>query len=141
MAESGRRQDGGPAGRNIEFGRSVALLGKCFRYRGTVVLTLGLSTLSGCAGHDPAPVAAPSGTLLAPAPVFSLDTPVDRIAADPRGKAVLQRDLPGLMSSRSYILFDDMSLTQIASVSGGRLTKARLDLVEADLSQICHQPP
>ena len=37
------------------------------------------------------------------------------------------------MASQSYILFEDMSLSQIATVSGGRLTKAKLDVVQADL--------
>jgi hypothetical protein len=69
-------------------------------------------------------------------PTFSLDTPVEHIAADPRGKMILDRDLPGLLTDRSYVLFEDMSLSQIAAVSGGQLTKADLDLVQADLSQL-----
>jgi hypothetical protein len=101
-----------------------------YRY---AAIACSLASLAGCAAA------------LAPAapkpPVFSLDTPVDRIAADERGKAVLDRDLPGLMSSRSYALFDDMSLSQIATVSGGRLTQTKLDLVEADLSQLSGPPP
>jgi hypothetical protein len=34
------------------------------------------------------------------------------------------------------LLFDDMSLSQIATLSSGQLTKSKLDLVEADLSGI-----
>jgi len=45
------------------------------------------------------------------------------------------------MASRSYVLFDDMSLTQIATVSGGRLTKTKLALVQTDLSQLSDAPP
>ena len=67
---------------------------------------------------------------------FSLNTPLNHIAADKRGKAVLERDLPGLMASRSYLLFDDMSLSQIAIMSGGRLSQTKLNLVQADLAQL-----
>ena len=69
-------------------------------------------------------------------PQFSLNTPVERIAADRRGKAVLTKDVPGLLNNRSYLLFNDMSLLQIASLSCGRLTKTKLDQVEADLTQL-----
>ena len=40
------------------------------------------------------------------------------------------------MASRSYPLFDDMSLAQIAVMSGGRLTQTKLNLVEADLAHL-----
>lgn len=102
---------------------------------------LGLLALAGCAGPG-APVAVPPPpTSLQAGPAFSLDTPVEKIAADGRGKAVLVRDLPELMASRSYLLFDDMSLSQIATLSSGQLTKTKLDLVEADLSQLSRMPP
>jgi hypothetical protein len=102
-----------------------------FRY---AAMALGLASLTGCAqAVAPAPAPKP--------PSFTLNTPVDRIAADERGKAVLNRDLPGLMASRSYALFDDMSLSQIATLSGGKLTQAKLDRVEADLSQLSTPPP
>ncbi|HQT47106.1 MAG: hypothetical protein B7X08_01645 [Acidocella sp. 20-63-7] len=74
-------------------------------------------------------------------PHFSLDTPVAKIAADQRGKAVLDRDIPKLMANRSYPMFEDMSLDQIASVSGGQLTRAKLDLLQADLAQISTAQP
>lgn len=82
-----------------------------------------------------------NGIVVAHTPTFSLNTPVDVIAADQGGKAVLDRDVPGLMASRSYILFDDMSLSQIATVSRGQLTKTKLDLIQADLSQLSDPAP
>jgi hypothetical protein len=94
------------------------------------VLLLGLAWLPGCAAQHAAVSPAVAGK------AFSLDTPVERIAADPRGKALLKRDLPGLMSNRSYMLFEDMSLSQIAEVSGGQLTQSKLDVVEADLVKL-----
>jgi hypothetical protein len=94
------------------------------------VAAAGLVALAGC-GRAIVPAAAP---------VFSLDTPVEKIAADGRGKAVLDKDLPGLMASSQYILFEDMSLAQIATLSSGQLTKTKLDLVAADLSGIGEAP-
>ncbi len=112
------------------------------RYSVAAFLTLNLASLSGCgAGPKPVPAMAASATVKAPNPEFSVNTPLDIIAANPNGKAVLLHDLPGLMASRSYILFDDMSLSQIAPLSGGHLTTAKLDVVQADLSQLSHPPP
>jgi len=49
---------------------------------------------------------------------------------------VLNRDVPGLMSNRSYMLFEGMSLSQLAALSGGQLTKEKLAEVQADLHQL-----
>jgi hypothetical protein len=100
------------------------------------VLPVGLVFLLGCSAQRSDVGSAPYAGAETVRPIFSVDTPVEIIAADQRGKLILDRDVPGLMASRSYILFDDMSLSQIATVSGGRLTKAKLDRVNADLSQI-----
>jgi hypothetical protein len=66
---------------------------------------------------------------------------VNRIAADPQGKAVLYRDIPGVMNDRRYPLFDDMSLSEIAAMSHGRLTQSKLDLVKSDLTQLTELTP
>jgi hypothetical protein len=94
------------------------------------VAAAGLVAVAGCAR---APV-------VAAAPAFSLDTPVEKIAADGRGRAVLNRDLPGLMASSQYVLFEDMSLAQIATLSSGQLTKAKLGVVAVDLSSLGEAP-
>jgi hypothetical protein len=72
---------------------------------------------------------------------FSLNTPLETIAADRNGKAILNRDLPGLMASPSYQLVDDMSLSQIATVSGGQLDMTKLELVQADLAKLHGSKP
>jgi hypothetical protein len=116
--------------------------------RGAVAIALiGPAMLCGCSA--PAPVTAtnmegPASALtpvrLAPR-VFTLNTPIKRIAADPDGKAILDRDIPGVMASNKYPLFDDLSLSQIAIMSGGRLTKSKLDLVQTDLVQLSDLNP
>jgi hypothetical protein len=109
---------------------------KPLRHGSVALVVLSPLLLLGCGAQKSTAEAASNSVATLPGSSFSLDTPVEHIAADPRGKAILERDIPGLMSSRSYLLFEDMSLSQIATVSGGRLAKDKLDLVQADLSQL-----
>lgn len=74
-------------------------------------------------------------------PEFSLDTPVETIVADPCGKAALDRDLPGLITDSHYMLIEEMSLNQIAMISGGRLTRSMLDQVQADFDRLAAADP
>ncbi len=105
--------------------------------RGVVVFGMaGLACLGSCAApsaaHEPVAANASSSTLA----TFTVHTPIDRIAADERGKAVLDRDVPGVMSNPQYVLFCSMSLSQLASLSGGRLTQSKLNEVNADLAEL-----
>ena len=122
-----------------------------FRTSAASLAILAPALLSAC---SPAPkpnlaVNVPPPVIPAPAPVpkplkvrvFTLNTPVDHIVADPRGKAVLDRDVPGLMTDKHYPLFEDMSLSEIALLSHGRLTKSKLELVRSDLIQISYLTP
>ena len=89
--------------------------------------------LAGCAApHDA--TRKPASAALQPS--FTVQTPLDQIAADQGGKAVLERDVPGVMSNPHYILYSCMSLAQVASLSSGRLTKAKLDRVNKDLASL-----
>jgi hypothetical protein len=103
---------------------------------------LGLA-LSGCAASAPQPaddgiVAFPGA---APAPAqnsaaLTLETPVERIAADPAGAAILNKDIPGLLSDSNYPMFKGMNLKTLASLSGGRLDDATLAQTKADLDAL-----
>ena len=107
------------------------------RQIGITAMLFGVAVLPACSQQKTAAVSPqPAGSTAATAGHFSLNTPVEKIAANPSGNAVLKRDMPGLMASPSYVLFSDMSLSQLASLSGGRLTKTKLDQVEADLEQL-----
>lgn len=83
----------------------------------------------------PAPAAAPAPAP-ATAPKYTLDTPIETIAADPAGKAVLDADMPGLTTHASYDMFKSMSLTQLAPMSQGKITEAGLARAAADLAAI-----
>ena len=109
-------------------------MSRSLRCGSLALVALGPALLVGCSSGPP--VKAAANDPASPKPAFSLNTPICHIAADKRGKAVLERDLPGLMASRSYPLFDDMSLSQIATMSGGRLSQTKLDVVATDLAQL-----
>lgn len=76
-----------------------------------------------------APSLAQNTTATAPAPVapaaaakFSVDTPIETIAADPAAKVVLDAAVPGLTTHAMYEQFKTMSLKQLQPMSGGRIT-------------------
>lgn len=105
---------------------------------GRMVVSVGILALS-LAGCAPRQDKAPLATASVPAqPNFTVQTPIDQIAANKDGKAVLEHDVPGLMADPHYVLFSCMSLAQMASLSGGRLDKAKLALVNRDLAAIPH---
>lgn len=100
-----------------------------------VIGMAGLVCLGGCAVPSGAQDASVTGKP-DQAQAFSVQTPIDRIAADERGKAVLDRDVPGVMGNPHYMLFSSMSLSQLASLSGGRLTQTKLKEVNEDLAEL-----
>ncbi len=89
----------------------------------------------------PAAPAAP-GTVDAAAPVaaagaLTLDTPIETIVANPKGKDVLTADLGADVTQHpAYEQFKSMSLNQVAPMSGGKITDDVLKKVGADLAAI-----
>lgn len=81
----------------------------------------------------PAPVAAPAATTAAK---LSVDTPIEALVADPRAKAVLDANLPGMTTHPMYDSFKGMTLGQLAPMSQGQITDAALAKVSADLAAI-----
>lgn len=67
------------------------------------------------------------------AAAHTLDTPIERLAADPAARAVLDRELPGLTTHERYDQFKGMSLKALKPFSGGMITDERLAAVEAAL--------
>ena len=61
-----------------------------------------------------APAAAPAA---AASSAFSVDTSIEALAADPRSKAVLDKELPQLLSHPAYEQFKTMTLAQLAPMS------------------------
>jgi len=69
-------------------------------------------------------------------PTYTLNTSVETIAATPAAAAVLNRDLPGLLTDPSYAIFKAMSLKQIQQASGGDLSIVDVNKALEDLQAL-----
>ncbi len=112
----------------------------------------GVLALTGCATRpqSPSPSQTPSQPMpaelmppeLRPPPAaapprpLSLDSSLEAICATPGGKAVLDRDLPGLTARPEFAMFKAMTLKQLQPMSRGHLTDADLAKVGADLAAL-----
>ena len=63
-------------------------------------------------------------------------TPIAEICANPEGRAVLDRDLPGLTERPEYEFFKHMSLRTLKTMSRGRMSDDDVAKVDADLARI-----
>jgi hypothetical protein len=91
------------------------------------------------AAATPPAQAAPQAPAATPAPAsepYTRDTPVETIAADPAAAAILNKDLPGLLTDASYPIFKSMSLKQLQAASGGDLSSEDVDKAVADLQAL-----
>ena len=94
------------------------------------LLIISLLILAGCADMPVVPDPALH------ADEFTLDTPIEQLAASSLAASVLRRDIPGLLEDKSYPLFKSMSLRLVGSLSEGKLTPQTLAQTEADLSAV-----
>lgn len=65
--------------------------------------------------------------------VFTLDTPIQDLLADPAAKGVLDKDLPGMSDDENIDKFKMLSLRSLQPQTGGQLTDALLAKVASDL--------
>lgn len=84
----------------------------------------------------PQAVSAPAPATTAPAARLNLDTSIETIVGDAKGKAVLDTDIPGVTTHPSYEMFKGMSLRQLQSYAPDKLTDAILAKAAADLAAI-----
>lgn len=97
--------------------------------------------IAGCATHGgPSGAAADARTSKAAAQL-TIDSKVGEICEDPRGRAVIDRDLPDLRKNPNYFLFAGFSFRDLVSMSGGRISKEKLALVERDLALLAAAEP
>jgi hypothetical protein len=67
---------------------------------------------------------------------YGQDTPLETLAADPAAVAILNKDLPGLLSDAQYPMFKQMSLKTLQAASGGDLSKDDVNKTVADLQAL-----
>lgn len=82
----------------------------------------------------PAPAAAARSPLVMAR--MDLNTPVSRLCADPRAKAVLDTDLPGLTTRPEFPFFKSMSLNTLKKMSRGHMSDADLAKVQSELARL-----
>lgn len=89
------------------------------------------------ADTQPAPTA-PAPTAPAPAAdaKFTLDTPLQDIVADEKGKAVIEKHYPGMIALPEYEMFKAISLNQLQPYSNGKITDEMLAATAKDLAEI-----
>lgn len=87
--------------------------------------------------------AAPAPAPTTPAPAapasdakFNLDTPLQDIVADEKGKAVIEKHFPGMIALPEYEMFKAISLTQLQPYSNGKITDEMLAATAKDLAEI-----
>lgn len=109
----------------------------------------GLLLLTLPAAAQDAPASAPTSTAAsapagatasttpgAPAAPYSRDTPVEKLASDPAAVAVLNKDLPGLLTAPEFAMFKSMSLKQLQRASNGDLSEVDVAKAESDLQAL-----
>ena len=102
------------------------------------MLTAALLLLADQSAPAAAPMTPPAmtGAQNAPAGRLSLNTPIQDIEADPKGKAVLDADLPTLRTNDQYDSFKAMSLRDLQPYAGDKLPDTLLVKVATDLAKV-----
>ena len=67
---------------------------------------------------------------------LSIDSKLGDILADEKGKAALEKHMPGVSTHPQLAMAKGMSLKQIAGMSQGQITQATLDAINKDLAAI-----
>lgn len=92
------------------------------------------------AAPDPAPAPEPApaepSTASPTRAHFSLDTPIVDLLADPRAKAVLDKDMPGLSTDENLSKFSGLSLRRLAPLSGGQMSAELMGKLAYDLAAL-----
>ncbi|UKK85598.1 hypothetical protein L7H23_05690 [Sphingopyxis sp. BSN-002] len=96
---------------------------------------LAQGTPAPAADARPAPAAAPASAPAADAK-FSLDTPLQDIVADEKGKAVIEKHFPGMIALPEYEMFKAISLTQLQPYANGKITDEMMAATAKDLAEI-----
>lgn len=67
---------------------------------------------------------------------FTIDTPIQDIVANEQGKAVIERNFPGLIARPEYEMFKAISLKALQPYSNGKITDEMLAKTQSELAAI-----
>jgi hypothetical protein len=75
-------------------------------------------------------------TAVAPAAKFTVDTPIETLAADPTARIALDANFPGMTTHAMYDQFKSMSLKQLQPMAADQITDAAIAKLATDLAAI-----
>jgi hypothetical protein len=99
-----------------------------------IVLVAGALALSIAAPAFAAPEVA--ATAAVPTAKFTVDMPIETLAANPAAKAALDADFPGMTAHAMYDQFKGMSLKQLQPMAPDKVTDAAIAKLAADLAAL-----
>ena len=67
---------------------------------------------------------------------YSISSKVAELLDNPGPRAIIDKHIPDMASNPQIGMARGMSLKMVASMSGGRISKAILDAVDADLQKL-----
>ena len=67
---------------------------------------------------------------------LSMDSKIGDILANPKGKAILDKNLPGFSTNPQMAMAKGMTLKMIAPMSGGKITPAILKAIDEELKKL-----
>ena len=91
--------------------------------------------------HKPTAILASAAVATPAAPAaatsrLNIDMPIEALAADPAGKAVLDANFPGMTTHAMYDSFKGMTLTQVQPMSNGNIKDEAVAKAKADLAAL-----
>ncbi len=98
-----------------------------FVFAAVALLAVPGITFAQTAPTAPAPTAMPTKP--------TIDSSIETIAADPKGRAALDAQFPGMLAHSSYPQFKGMTLKAVQPYSGGLITDERIAAVAAELAK------
>ena len=103
----------------------------------SVLAAAALAAVSTAAFAQTAPAQDHSGHAAAPAAALpTIDSPIKDLLANPATAAVVEKHLPGVSQHPALPQFQDMTLGQVAPMSGGAVTPAIITAIDADLKAL-----
>ncbi|MDY7099416.1 MAG: hypothetical protein SXU28_14880 [Pseudomonadota bacterium] len=72
----------------------------------------------------------------AKAETLTVDSPIEKLMANAKTAAILEKHFPGIGSHPAFDQFKSMSLVQVQPWSGGLVTDEKIAAVKADLAKL-----
>ena len=106
-------------------------------------LSLVVTACTSAPDRSPEPLAfEPGEAPIQPASAtLGIDSPLRQICASPGGRALIDREMPGLTARPEYPMFSNMNLVQLKRMSGGRITDQDVARVATALRSLSGAAP